>query len=102
MEKGKLLDFLKPIFWEYDFDELSLEKDKELILSKILRDGDFKAIKWLYKTMGEGAIKEWILKTRGRGLSTRQLGFWAIVLSIPPSLIRSWNRSLPREIWDNR
>jgi hypothetical protein len=81
---------LKPYFWEYSSSELSLKKDRELIIRRILVSGSWDAIRWLRKEIGDGNLKNWLIAHRGRGLSPRQLRFWELILGLPPRQVNLW------------
>lgn len=100
--KKRLPEFLEKLFWEYDFETLDITADEEVIISKILRDGDMEALKWLFKTFGKERIREWIIETEGKGLSNRQLSFWEIVLSLPHSKVLKWQNEKSRKVWERR
>jgi len=100
--KKEIPDFLKAIFWEYEFENLDIQKDEELLIAKILRDGNLPALKWLIKTIGVEKVEAWILKTKGKGLTPRQLSFWEIVLSLPHSEVSKWINRKATQIWEKR
>lgn len=49
---------LKKYFWDTNFEELDIEKNKRYIISRIYCYGDLKEIKWLYNTYSEEDIKD--------------------------------------------
>ena len=90
------------LFWEYDFKTISWERDRDLVIDKILTRGDWHAIRWLRDNLGDIALKEWIIHRRGRSLTKAQLRFWELVLAIPTAMVNEWLRSPARQTWDNR
>lgn len=60
-EKG-ISTHLKPLFWSYDFETLSLEKNKKLVVKQILNYGDIDDWKWLVSVYGKGDIQNTISK----------------------------------------
>lgn len=68
MMKKKLPNFLQPYLASYNLEELSVEKDKKLIITSILNNGDQKAVDWLVKTYSQRDIINTI--------SQPTAGFW--------------------------
>ncbi len=93
-EKNRLPHFLKPLFWEYNFEKLNLKEDKDLIIQRLLQFGDLKAIKWLLKEVGHQEVKNWIKKNKGKGLSPRQLYFWMMYFKLSPDELSSEEEKL--------
>jgi len=98
----KLPDFLRPFFWDYDFDFLSWEEDRELIVARILSSGDWKALTWLRSHTGDHFLREWIEHHKGDGLSPPKLRFWELVLGLPHRKVNTWLATERREIWGQR
>ncbi len=72
----QLPTLLRPLFWDDDFEALAWENDRDLIIARVLTSGGWDAITWLRFHMGDRALREWIERHQGRGLSPRQLRFW--------------------------
>ena len=81
---------LKPLFWEYNFSDLSWEEDQDLVIGRILSTGEWESIKWLLDRLGRIELRRWIVDRRGRGLEPRQLRFWEVVLGIPHRQVTAW------------
>jgi predicted transcriptional regulator len=81
---------LEPFFWDYPFEKLSWETDRELVIRRLLSDGSWEAVTWLRRQMGDDVLRKWLITHRGRGLSRRQLRFWSLALRIPARQVRSW------------
>lgn len=62
MKKLKLPSFLAPCLASYDLNQLNIEKDKNLIITSILNEGDYQALKWLSKNYSKEEIKAIIKK----------------------------------------
>jgi hypothetical protein len=93
---------LKPLFWEYDFRKLSWPKSKHIVVLKILSVGTWEDIRWLRSQITDAELAQWIRDRRGRGLTTRQVSFWRIVLRLPSREVRSWLQDPGRQLWDRR
>jgi hypothetical protein len=93
---------LRPLFWEYDFARLRWTKDADLIMGRILMSGDWEAMQWLRRRVAPSALREWIQRRRGRGLSARQLRFWELILGLPRREVNDWLRDPARRLWEER
>lgn len=80
MNMKKLPGFLKPYFWDVDFEKLDKEQSTSYIIHRLLDRGNDKAIKWMYKTYDKNLIKETI--TKRRGFSAKTANLWADLLDI--------------------
>ncbi len=81
---------LKPFFWDCDFSTLSLAQYRNFIIKRILVEGDWDAIKWLRKTVGDSGIRDWFLSKNGGGLDPRRLRFWGLILDLPKDRVDQW------------
>lgn len=81
----KLPSFLKPYFWDVDFNKLAPKKYKTFILKRVLDRGDDKAMRWLLKHYTKEDIKELITTTRD--LSAKTANFWATYLKVDPKKV---------------
>jgi hypothetical protein len=97
-----LPESLRSCFWDYSFGDLSWEKDRELIVRRVLTDGSWDAITWLRQRMGESGLRKWLIAHRGRGLSPRQLRFWSLVLTLPKLWADAWTRAARTTPWNQR
>jgi hypothetical protein len=93
---------LRPIFWDYDFRPLRWDKDRDLIMSRILSHGDWQALKWLWSRVDSAILRNWLLTRRGAGLSSRQLRFWELILELPHRAVNGWLKDKGRMVWDRR
>jgi hypothetical protein len=59
-------------------------------------------VKWLRAQAGDDAIRAWIEKREGRGLSRQQIRFWQLMLDLPSRQVDSWLQSEERKVWDRR
>lgn len=98
----KLPESLKSLFWDCDFDGLSLGEYKSFILRRVLDEGGWDAIIWLRATVGDSALAEWIMSGQGRKLSPRRLRFWQLVLHLPADQIDDWVRQARESVWEKR
>ena len=101
-ESGAVPETLRPLFWDHDFDDLTLKTDATFIISRILASGSWDAVCWLRDHLGDQALRQWILTRKGRPLTSQQLRFWELVLELPHDLVNNWLREEPRRLWDAR
>jgi hypothetical protein len=62
---GYLPAELKPLFWDHDFHRLRWEKDRDLIIGRLISHGDWNALIWLRSRVDSASLKEWLLNRRG-------------------------------------
>jgi len=93
---------MKNFFWDYPFRRLRIDKDRDLVISRLLDQGDWEAVQWLRMRLSDRDLKNWLLSRRGAGLSPRKLRFWELVLELPKRDVDDWLRSKTRQVWDQR
>ncbi len=93
---------LRPYFWDYPFEKLSWEADRELVIHRLLSSGPWEAITWLRKQAGDEALRQWLIDHRGRGLSPRQLRFWSLLFGLPKKQADAWVRAAKSGTWSRR
>src|SRR4051794_2443258 len=107
-EKGRLTaslrlpDILRPLFWDYHFGRLTQDRDRDLIVSRVLVSGTWDHIRWLRDRYGDEVIREWLVRRAGGGLSRPQLRFWELLLELPRKQVDAWMASPGRTVWDKR
>ena len=100
--RSKLPVLLRPLFWEYDFNALTWEDDRDLIITRVLAAGTWEAIIWLRTQLGDQSLRAWLQHHHGRGLSPRQLRFWEIILHLPHRQVNAWLQAEGQTIWEQR
>ena len=100
--KSGLPEQLRPFFWDYTFSQLSITKDRDLIIRRILADGSWDAVGWLRKTLGDQVLREWLIVHRGRGLTARQLRFWGLLYELPARQVNQWVKTAKAGVWGRR
>ena len=101
VKKNELKE-VRSLFWEYDFEDLDLSRDRELVIKRVLSHGSMEDLKWLRKIVGDEEIKRFLLKTKGRGIDRRRLSFYQVIFRLPAAEVDSWLKDPARRIWDNR
>lgn len=79
-KKIQLPKFLRPYFWEVQFETIDLTKNPEYVLNRVIDRGDTKAIRWVLSIFDQNDIAE-LIKT-SRDLSAKTANFWADILGI--------------------
>jgi hypothetical protein len=102
MHSESLPEHLRPLFWEYDFEQLSWPGSAELVIARILTRGGDEALRWLRTTLGDENLRTWILSRRGRGLDPKRLRFWQLILDLPEAEVSSWIEEMLAEPWSRR
>src|SRR5579883_3288807 len=90
---------LRPLFWDYDFDTLRWEHDRDLLIARVLTTGGWEAIRWLRGRCGDPDLRAWIIHRWGAGLAPRQLRFWELILGLPAPQVNAWVARARRSVW---
>jgi len=90
------------VLWDTDPRSVSWEAHRESLIGRVLAHGDWDALRWLRTTAGDGAIRDWIVATRGRRLSRQQIRFWQLLLDLPEQQVEAWLALPERKVWDER
>lgn len=101
-EASDLPDPVKALFWDVDPGELRWDHHREFIIGRILSSGPWDVIQWLRRREGDAAVRSWIERHEGRGLSPKQLRFWELILGISSERVDEWLKSEGRQVWDRR
>ena len=100
--KSGLPEQLRPLFWDYVFSQLSLVKDRDLIIRRVLSNGSWDAVCWLRKRFGDRQLREWLIVHHGRGLTVRQLRFWGVLYDLPKRQVNQWVKIAQTGVWGKR
>lgn len=97
-----LPEMLRGFFWEYDFNNLSWEEDRDLVIERLLAYGTWDAIKWLRHALADRELRDWLRQRRGAGLSRQCLRYWELILDLPQREVNGWLAQPGRQVWDSR
>ena len=86
MKAEKLPKSLKPFFWDVNFNNLDLNKNRTYIVCRVLEKGDFEDIKVVFDEYGKEAIVQVIKKTNN--ISRKTANFWSLMLDIKKEEIK--------------
>lgn len=97
----KVPPFLKKYFWDADYKQLDLEKNKKYIIERLLELGNKKAIQWLLNNFKKSDIAQTLKTTRN--LSRLSANFWSNLYGIPKKEVRCLTTQFQkthRKIWN--
>lgn len=97
-----LNSLLLPLFWDFRPECLRLGRDRDLIIGRVLSEGNWEQIQWLRRELGDSPLRCWLLKSKGRILSRRQLCFWGLIFDLPSKEIEECLNDPRRRIWDEK
>lgn len=83
MEKTKLPEFLRPYFWDVDFEEIKVGESEMFVTKRIIDRGDSKSLHWLRQNYSKDTITR--LLKESRDLSAKTATFWADYLGLKHS-----------------
>ena len=95
-------EFLRPLFWDCDFERLRWEEHRDFIIGRVLISGDWNTIGWLRRRIGDEGLRSWICRHRGRGLSPQQLRFWELILELNKADVDHWLAAQKANPWTRR
>ena len=91
---------LRSLFWDCEFAALDDSRDRDFVVGRILASGTWDNIRWARRYYGDGVIREWIMRHRGRSLTGPQVRFWEVLVELPGEEVTAWLRSPERRIWE--
>ena len=90
------------LFWEYDKKKITWRNDSDLVIGKVLQNGQWQSIKWLIKAAGHNGLRKWFIRHQGAGLEAKKLRFWQLVLELPSELVDKWVEAFFANPWSTR
>ena len=97
-----LPECLHPLFWDVRFADLSWTGNQDYIVGRVLQHGGLPAVRWLRGRMPDSDLVAYLVRRRGRGLGTRQLRLWQVLLHIPDETARPWIDAALSSPWARR
>ena len=91
---------LHALFWDCDVAALDECRDRDFVIGRILASGTWDAIGWARRACGDPAIRDWIVRHRGRTLSSPQVRLWEVLLDLPAADVAGWLASPERRAWE--
>lgn len=96
----ELPEFLRPLFWDTNFDRLRIPGHERYIIERVLEYGDVPEVRWMMQRFPREQIVETLRLSRG--LSRKSARFWSLILDVPPEQMRcltAFSRQQPGRIW---
>ena len=93
-------EFLRPIFWDTDFDRLRVPGHERYIIERVLEYGDVPEVRWMMRRFSCEQIAQ-VLR-QSRRLSPKSAHFWSFILNVPTEEVRCLSASFrqqPETIW---
>ena len=95
-----LPEFLRPLFWDTDFERLRIPGRERYIIERVLEYGDVPEVRWMMRHFPREQIIQ-VLR-QSRRLSRKSAHFWSLILDIPTEEVRCLSASFhqqPETIW---
>lgn len=93
---------LRPLFWDLDAGRLTWDRDRDLVVGRVLARGGLKEGQILRRRLGDPTLREWVIRNEARGLSPARVRFWELVLALPRARADAWVRSARATVWEGR
>ncbi len=74
---------LRRLLFAYPAADLAAAGSGDLVIGRVLEDGDTADLRWLVARFGEARLGHWLAVRGGRQLSRRSRAFWQVVLGRP-------------------
>ena len=78
------------LFPEHDFEPVSLEEHRGVIIERVLERGTWEQVRWLFATYGETEVAEWVQEHGFRLPSRRSFALWRLVLGVGDYVAPDW------------
>ena len=76
----------RSFFQEYDLDRLDPQRDRDLVIERLLAFGNREEVRWLFQCYGQAYIRRWLSGSGARRLPRRRYRLWCVLLDVPESL----------------
>jgi hypothetical protein len=82
MRSGELPEAVIRLLWDVNVPELDLDRDRSLVLERVMSRGTWEAMKWLRRHYSLATLAEFV-RTRGRRvLAPRDLAYWSLICDV--------------------
>lgn len=81
---------LRPLFWEYRFEDLRWPSQRDLVIGRVLVAGGDSALDWLRARVPDADLLRWVHERAGAGMEPRRLRYWQNRLGIPVATVDRW------------
>lgn len=90
------------LFWDYPGKRLSLARDRDLVIRRILAEGGLQHVRFARRRIGDDAIREALVRSQARGLSPQRIRFWQLLLDVPAGIADAWVKTARAGTWARR
>jgi hypothetical protein len=100
MVDHRLPAFLKPYFWDVDFEKISADSSAEFIINRLLNYAGLAEAIWVKENYPEEVIKK-VLKTKP-DFSLKNASFWGMVYGISRQDLKCFQAPyyhMRKELW---
>lgn len=93
---------VRELCWDVDASQLDLQAHRDFVVGRVLSRGTWDAVRWLRRAVDDQALRDYLVRSRGRHLSPRQLRLWEALLDLSHDQVSSWISAPERRVWDQR
>ncbi len=93
---------LRPLLWDYRGRRLRLDRDRDLLVRRVLAEGGWNEFRTLRSRLTDEVIRQVLVDSEARGLSPARIRFWQLVLDIPARQANAWVRAARAGTWAGR
>jgi hypothetical protein len=97
-----LPDSVRRLLWEYAADAVNWPRDRDLIIARVMQNGEEGAIRWLREAAGDEQLSAWLRARNGRGVDAAPLRLWQTLLGLPDQEVDAWVTSVRDSPWNRR
>jgi uncharacterized protein DUF6922 len=78
------------LFPEYDFKQMDPEGHAGVVIERLLEQGSWAEVNWLFDSYGEQKLAEWLCLHGFRLLSPRSFALWRLILKVDHFVAPDW------------
>jgi hypothetical protein len=75
-------DDVARLLWDQDAGAVDLDRDRSLVLERVMSRGTWEAMKWLRRRYAKAVLAEFVRSRGRRVLAPRDLAYWALVCDV--------------------
>jgi hypothetical protein len=78
----ELPPFVARLLWDVDVQEIDIDRDRALVIERVMTRGTWEAMKWLRNRYSVEVLADFIRSRGRRLLAPRDLAYWALVCNV--------------------
>lgn len=82
MSEKRLPDCVARLLWDVDVEQLDPDRDRELVMERVMSRGGWEAMKWLRARYRREELAEYLRRKGARRLSPRDFAYWALICEL--------------------